>query len=178
MSTFARAGRFAPVHATPSLIQSWLRQACRGSTFASFIAAVDLALVLQQTGERARAELLLSRASEFRRSLGDGVLKGSGFVDQSYGNYGIADARIAALRGRPAEALAQLRQAERRGWREGWRYYRDHDPAFATIRNEPEFKAVFADIERDMAQQRARLVARPKDAPIVNSATTKQQTGN
>ena len=43
---------------------------------------------------------------------------------------------------------------------------RDHDPAFATIRNEPEFKAVFADIERDMAQQRARLAARPKDAPL------------
>ena len=133
---------------------------------ASFIAAVDLALVLQQTGESARAELLLSRASEFRRSLGDSVLKGSGFVEESYGNYGIADARIAALRGRPAEALAQLRQAERRGWRAGWRYYRDHDPAFATIRNEPEFKAVFADIERDMAQQRARLAARPKDAPL------------
>ena len=132
----------------------------------SFIAAVDLALVLQQTGERARAELLLSRASEFRRSLGDSVLKGSGLVELSYGYYGIADARIAALRGRPAEALAELRQAERRGWRAGWRYHRDHDPAFATIRNEPEFKAIFADIERDMAQQRARLATRPKDAPL------------
>ena len=32
--------------------------------------------------------------------------------------------------------------------------------------DEPEFKAVFADIERDMAQQRARLAARPKDAPL------------
>ena len=34
------------------------------------------------------------------------------------------------------------------------------------MRNEPEFKAVFADIERDMAEQRARLAARPKDAPL------------
>jgi TolB-like protein/Flp pilus assembly protein TadD len=130
----------------------------------SFIAAVDLALILQQTGESARAELLLDRASEFRRSLGDSVLNGSGLVEESYGSYGIADARITALRSRPAEALTQLRQAERRGWRVGWRYYRDHDPVFATIRNEPEFKAVFADIERDMAQQRARLVARRKVA--------------
>jgi hypothetical protein len=43
------------------------------------------------------------------------------------------------------------------------------DPKFATdtsIRNEPEFKAVFADIERDMARQRAALAARPKDAPL------------
>ena len=47
-----------------------------------------------------------------------------------------------------------------------WRYYRDFDPNLASIRNEPEFKAVFADIERDMAQQRARLAARPKDAPL------------
>lgn len=29
-----------------------------------------------------------------------------------------------------------------------------------------------ADIERDMAQQRARLAARPKDAPLELSATT------
>ena len=133
---------------------------------ASFVAAVDLALVLQQTGESARAELLLSRACEFRRSLGDNVVKGIGFFEEVHGSYGIADARIAALRGRPAEALARLRQAERSGWRAGWRYHRDHDPAFATIRNEPEFKAVFADIERDMAQQRAALAARPKDAPL------------
>jgi hypothetical protein len=47
-----------------------------------------------------------------------------------------------------------------------WRYCRDFDPALASIRNEPEFKAVFADIERDMARQRAELAARPKDAPL------------
>ena len=34
------------------------------------------------------------------------------------------------------------------------------------IRNEPEFKAIFGDIERDMAAQPARLAARPKDAPL------------
>ena len=36
-----------------------------------------------------------------------------------------------------------------------------------------EFKAVFADIEGDMAQQRARLAARPKDAPLELSANTR-----
>jgi len=40
------------------------------------------------------------------------------------------------------------------------------DPALASIRNEPEFKAIFADIERDMARQRAELAKRPKDAPL------------
>jgi len=29
-----------------------------------------------------------------------------------------------------------------------------------------EFKAIFADIERDMARQRAELAARPRDAPL------------
>jgi len=59
-----------------------------------------------------------------------------------------------------------LREAADAGWRSWWRYFRDFDPALASIRNEPEFKAVFADIERDMAKQRAALAARPKDAPL------------
>ena len=69
--------------------------------------------------------------------------------------YGFTDVQIHALRGQKAQALAALREAERAGWRGAWRYYRDFDPNLASIRNEPEFKAVFADIERDMAQQRA-----------------------
>jgi hypothetical protein len=40
-----------------------------------------------------------------------------------------------------------------------------HDPALATIRGTPEFKAVFA-IEHDMTVQRARLAARPDVASI------------
>ena len=75
--------------------------------------------------------------------------------------------------GETAKALAKLREAEQAGWRGRWRYHRDFDPNLASIRNEPEFKAVFADIERDMAQQRARLAARPKDAPLELSATTR-----
>ena len=75
--------------------------------------------------------------------------------------------QIHALRGDKDKALAALREAERAGWRGPvWRYYRDIDPNLASIRNEPEFKAVFADIERDMARQRAELAARPKDAPL------------
>ena len=65
------------------------------------------------------------------------------------------------------EALAALREAEKAGWRGPvWRYYRDIDPNLASIRNEPEFKAVFADIERDMARQRAELAKRSKDAAL------------
>ena len=120
-------------------------------------AAVDLALVLQHTGER-RAGQGTPRS---QRSL---------FPDDSaHGAHRLWDSRTLRsthCAGETAVALAKLREAEQAGWRALWRYYRDFDPSLASIRNEPEFKAVFADIERDMAQQRARLAARPKDAPL------------
>jgi TolB-like protein/Flp pilus assembly protein TadD len=115
--------------------------------------AVLLATILQKTGEGAQADALLDRVDARIRKMVR--LGGSGF--------GIADVEVLALRGRKHEALSVLRAAERAGWRGGlWplRYYRDRDPALDSIRNEPEFKSVFADIERDMARQRAELAAR------------------
>jgi len=120
-------------------------------------AAVSLASILQVTGDRERAIQLLDGSERaIRRITRLGVL-----------GYGITDVRIHALRGDKDRALTALREAEEAGWRGPlWRFYRDFDPALASIRNEPEFKAVFADIERDMARQRAELAARPKDAPL------------
>ena len=120
-------------------------------------AAVDVALVLRAAGDGAAAGALLDRADAYIRTIPRLGLAG----------YGIADAQIHALRGDKSKALAALREAEKAGWRGPfWRYYRDFDPNLASIRNEPEFKAIFADIERDMARQRAELAKRPKDAPL------------
>jgi hypothetical protein len=66
----------------------------------------------------------------------------------------------------PSTALAELREAEKAGWRSTWRFVRDLDPMLASIRDEPEFRSIVADIERDMARQRAELAKRPKDAPL------------
>jgi tetratricopeptide (TPR) repeat protein len=118
--------------------------------------AVDLAVVLQKTGERDRANELLDRSEQFIRTI----------PRMGTNGYGITDVEIYALRGQRREALTALRQAEKDGWRSSWRYARDFDPALASIRDTPEFKAVFADIERDMVRQLARLAARPKDAPL------------
>ena len=127
----------------------------------NYAVATDLALVLQKRGERERADALLDRVAQVIPTIPQlGV----------YG-YGITDVQIHALRGAKAQALAALRKAERAGWRQGWRYYRDYDPNLAPIRNEPEFKAIFADIERDMVAQRAQLAARSKDAPPDAAAT-------
>ena len=119
--------------------------------------AVDLALVLQKRGDAARGNALL-----------DGAAQAIGrFPRLGLYGYGITDVQIHALRGEKRAALAALREASTVGWRgPTWRYYRDFDPSLASIRNEPEFKAVFADIERDMARQRAELAARPRGAPL------------
>jgi hypothetical protein len=123
--------------------------------FSDGFSAIDLALVLQHTGEGERARELLARSEAFFQNVPRmGPL-----------GYGIADVAIHALRGEKARALARLRDAEQDGWRRRWLYHRDFDPNLASIRDEAEFRAIFADIERDMAQQRARLAARPKDAP-------------
>ncbi len=122
-------------------------------------AAVDLAVVLQHTGEAQRADELLDQVDRYIRAA----------ASPRMGVW--MDVEIHAIRGEKAKALAALREAESAGHRSHWRYYRDINPALASIRNEPEFKAVFADIERDMARQRAALAARPKDAPLELSAT-------
>jgi TolB-like protein len=120
-------------------------------------AAVDLVLVLQRTGDLDNATALLNGSEQAIRRIGR----------LGYLGYGISDVQIHALRGETKKALALLREAEEAGWRGPfWRYYRDVDPNLASIRNEPEFKRTFDDIERDMARQRAALAARPKDAPL------------
>jgi hypothetical protein len=111
---------------------------------------------LQKTGEIERARVLLDRAEQVIRTIPR--LGGRG--------YGSTDVQIYALRGERTRALAALREAQRAGWRDGSRYYRDVEPNFASVRNEPEFKTIFADIERDMVRQRAEFAARPKDAAL------------
>jgi hypothetical protein len=119
--------------------------------------AIELVPALQAAGQNERATLLLDRCEETIR----------GFPRLGVKGYGVSDAQIFALRGQRREALAALRAAEQAGWRGPyWRWWLSRDPALASIRSDPGFKAVFADIERDMARQRAELAARPKDAPL------------
>ena len=125
--------------------------------------AVDLALVFQRLGDTSKASELLHASELAIRTM----------PRLGTAGYGISDAQIHALRGDKNRALAALREAVQAGWRgPAWRYYRDVDPNLDSVRHEPEFKAVFADIERDMARQRAELAARPKDAPLLPEVTS------
>jgi TolB-like protein/Tfp pilus assembly protein PilF len=120
--------------------------------------AIDLAYVLQLTGEQERANLLLDRSMAVIRS-------GLSRLILFYG-YGIADVQIFALKGEKQQALTALRQAIDERWRAGWRYHLEHDPNLESIRNEPEFQAMLADIKADMAEQLARVKALEKEGDV------------
>jgi tetratricopeptide (TPR) repeat protein len=110
-------------------------------------AAINLALVLSKTGEQEQADLLLDRSLQYIETaprLG------------SYG-YGIADVEIYALQGDKQKALSTLRQAIDEGWRGFWWYLLKHDPSLESLHDEPEFQAMVAEIEADMAAQLARV---------------------
>jgi len=125
-----------------------------GSNYRS---AVDFAGLLLETGDADRAARLLDGAERVLGSL----------QRMGWEGYGMLDVQIHALRGDTRKALGALQAASNAGWRSfAWRYYRDFEPALASIRGEAEFEAVFAAIERDVARQRAALAARPKDAAL------------
>ena len=109
---------------------------------------------MTKTGSPAQAERLLAGAEALTRPPNSRL----GFF-----GYGLMDVEIALIRGDLALALRRLRAAYDQGWRGPfWRYYRDIDPVLSEIRGTPEFKAVFADIERDMRRQAQRLAAQPQ----------------
>jgi TolB-like protein/Flp pilus assembly protein TadD len=126
----------------------------------NYVVAVQLAHVLQRLGEKDHAEALLAASERVMARLP--LLGGLGNRVPGRAPW---DAQALALRGRKVEALAALRAAEQAGWRVPACLWRDAR-IFDLIRNEPEFTAIVADIERDMARQRAELAKRPKDAPL------------
>jgi len=109
--------------------------------------AISIALVLIRTGEQERADLLLDRSLEYIQTL---PRLGAG--------YGIADVEIYALKGDKQKALSALRQAVDEKWRAGWRYFLKRDPGLEPLHDEPEFQAMVAEIEADMAVQLERVL--------------------
>jgi TolB-like protein/Tfp pilus assembly protein PilF len=129
--------------------------------------AISLALVLLKTGEPERAELLLDRSLqhlEVHPRLG---LNG----------FAIADVEIYALQGDKQKALSALRHAIDDGWRNHWWYYLKRDLNLESLHDEPEFQAMVAEIEADMAEQLARVREMERNGelePIPEMPATKQ----
>jgi TolB-like protein/DNA-binding winged helix-turn-helix (wHTH) protein/Tfp pilus assembly protein PilF len=117
-------------------------------------AAIHLALVLAKSGEQDRADLLLSRSLQYIQTV----------PRRGEAGYGIADVQIYALQGEKQKALSALRQAIDEGWRGSWRYSLEswqyslkYNSALESLHDEPEFQAMVAEIEADMAAQLARV---------------------
>jgi len=125
--------------------------------------SIPLALALRRNGDLDRSERLLQLSEDWNSKLPRLGPMG----------YGTGDVEIYAIRGDKVNALARLKEAVDAGWRSAfWRYQRDYNPALDAIRGEPEFDAVFALIERDMAQQRELLKMRPDNAMLDLEALT------
>jgi TolB-like protein/Tfp pilus assembly protein PilF len=115
----------------------------------NFLAAVDVAEILLQTGEVDRAHQLLETVESYIADL------------PRLGDYGqmVTDARIHSLRGDNELALEKLQQAVDGGWRNHWRFFLDVDTAFEPLRSLPEFDAIYREIAADMASQLERVIA-------------------
>jgi hypothetical protein len=109
--------------------------------------AIGLAAVLLSAGEQRRADRLL-----------DLSLQQIQLIPRLGNNgYGIADVQIHAIRGERQKALSALRTAIDEGWRELWWYSLEHDLSLESLHDEPEYQAMVAEIEADMASQLARV---------------------
>jgi tetratricopeptide (TPR) repeat protein len=113
----------------------------------NYRAAVDLALILSRTGEQERANWLLESTLEYIQQIPR--LGGEGYL--------VTDVQIYALKGDKQKALSTLRGTIDEGWRDTWWYYLKYDPILESLHDEPEFQAMVAEIEADMAAQLARV---------------------
>jgi TolB-like protein/Tfp pilus assembly protein PilF len=143
-----RAGRYLEARAlyetrNPELLNSGVQKVNNWN----YRSAIDLALVLSRAGEQAQADLLLNRAFEYIQTIPRLGPEG----------YGIADVQIYALQGNEQKALSAIRQAIDDGWRALWWYFLEHDPNLASLHDEPEYQAMVAEIESDMAEQLAHV---------------------
>jgi tetratricopeptide (TPR) repeat protein len=129
--------------------------------------AIDLALISSKTGEQQQAGQLLQGCLQYIQQI-----PRLGF----YG-YGVTDVQIYALQGEKQKALSALRQAIDEGWRRYWWYYLKYDPTLESLHNEPEFQAMVAEIEADMASQLERVREMEKSGelePIPEVSATTQ----
>ena len=110
---------------------------------------LSLASVYLQAGDEAKAETLLSAVESEIPHWPRAMTWGRG--------YGFADVDLHALRGDKEKALAALREGVASGTRYLWRLQLLYNPNLESIRDTPEFAAIIAEIEADMAEQLARV---------------------
>ena len=118
----------------------------------NILQAVDLGFLLQQVGERKRAEVVLRSAVA--------AYGQPGFTHGSARTVILpARAEALALLGEDQAALHELERVVDRGWRLQWRWETDLNANFIALRDAPGFRRIIGRIEADVAEQRRRLHA-------------------
>ena len=112
------------------------------------------ATILIETGKPDRAneilDAMLTRMKTMSRTRGMG--------------YGAWDAAVYALRGDKVRTIASFRDAIREGWRTDWWWFIRHS-VFDDLRDDPEWVALVAELEEDIARQR-QWYEEHKDEPL------------
>ena len=74
--------------------------------------------------------------------------------------FGPSDAKVYALRGETAQAIAALRAAFNDGWRgghEAW-WMLKQEPSLSSLHAEPDFKVLMEEVEAELARLRQRVL--------------------
>ena len=113
----------------------------------AFMATLDLASAYLHVGQEAKAESLFSLVESELPHWPRSTVWGAD----------IANVELHALRGEKEKALAALQKHAKTGLRDRWRWQVLYNPNLESIRDTPEFAAIVAEIEADMAEQLARV---------------------
>ena len=108
---------------------------------------MDVAHLLQYTGEPDLANLLLDRCLNFMTSN----------VFAANSNRFLVEAKAHAVRGDWPRALDALERAVDQGWRKLTWYYFGHDTVFEPFRDKPESQALVNRVNSDLAAQLTRV---------------------
>jgi tetratricopeptide (TPR) repeat protein len=121
-------------------------------TVDNIYAAADLSLLMQQTGEADRAELLIQAGLAWYRETQPATMHG--YLTT------IVDVSLLALSGDDKAALDTLGEAVEHGWKYDWPWHLGN-PNLDSIRDTPRFAELEARLERETAEQLAAIRALP-----------------
>jgi hypothetical protein len=122
----------------------------------AFLVTLDLASAYLHAGNIEKAKSLLSLVESELPHWSRKALWG----------HGIADIELHALRGEKEQALAALREHAAAGTRYMWRWQLLYNPILESLHGEPEYQAMIAEIEADMAAQLARVREMEKNGEL------------
>jgi TolB-like protein/Tfp pilus assembly protein PilF len=111
------------------------------------LGTLTLAWILQRSGEADRARTLVREAAgQLEQWWGSPPTRPEGLVDL---------ARVRVLEGNREDALRQMEAAVRHGWRLIYEW--PMDPILDSLRGDPRFDRLMAEVMADVARQRARV---------------------